>query len=131
MFEMKDEYLVGVELIDLEHTKLFEIAERAYQLYSDNFLADKYDYIIDIIDELRDYTILHFSDEEKYMESISYKRLFSHKIEHSEFIEKISNLNLREIDTNQNETILSILNFLNDWLVNHILYTDKLIAEAN
>ena len=27
MFEMKDEYLVGIEMIDEEHRKLFEIAE--------------------------------------------------------------------------------------------------------
>ena len=54
MFEMKDEYLVGIEMIDEEHRKLFEIAERTYQLLHNDYLSDKYDNISDILQELKD-----------------------------------------------------------------------------
>ena len=39
-----------------------------------------YDNILVILDELRDYTKKHFADEEAYMESIHYKKIFSQKI---------------------------------------------------
>ena len=32
MYELKDEYLVGIESIDNEHRVLFEIADEIYQL---------------------------------------------------------------------------------------------------
>lgn len=130
MFEMKDEFLTGIDMIDDEHRELFRIAQSAMDLYQNEFVADKYDHIVEILEELKAYTVKHFADEEAYMESIHYKRLFSQKIEHNAFIEKLNEYNLDEIDENQNETILDLLNFLNDWLVNHILEQDKLISKG-
>ena len=126
MFEMKEEYYLGISEIDNEHKKLFEIAEEAYALLNDEFVTDKFDYIVKILGDLKDYTIFHFENEEKYMESIEFKKLFSHKIEHQEFIKKLNQLDWEEIEKDQDKAILEILNFLNDWLVNHILFTDKL-----
>lgn len=126
MFEMKEEYYLGVDAMDAEHIKLFEIAEKAFVLLNDQFIFDKFDYIVKIMEELRDYTVVHFSDEEAYMESIQYKKFFSHKIEHQEFIEKINQIDWDEVEKDQEKAILAILEFLNNWLVNHILYTDKL-----
>ena len=128
MYEMKEEYKIGVEQIDEQHKKLFELADKAYMLLKDDFTLDKYDKIVHIIEELKDYTIFHFKSEEEYMESINYKRLFTQKIEHEEFIKKIEAIDLRNIDEKQDESLVKILNFLNDWLTEHILKTDKLIG---
>jgi hemerythrin len=130
MFEMKDEYRIGVPFIDEQHAKLFEIAERAYQLLSNEYIPDKYDGIVTILQELTDYTRMHFADEEAYMESIGYKKMFSQKIDHDEFVHKLEEIDLQKIDDNQEESILNILNYLNDWLVHHILEKDKQIVEA-
>ncbi|ROR26397.1 hemerythrin [Mobilisporobacter senegalensis] len=129
MFEMKDEFLTGIELIDDEHRELFRIAQTAMDLYQDEYVADKYDHIIEILKELKAYAIKHFADEEAYMESIQYKRLFTQKIEHNAFVEKLNEFDLDKIDENQEGAILDLLNFLNDWLVNHILEKDKLISQ--
>lgn len=129
MFEMKDEFLLGVDMIDEEHRKLFDIAKRAYDLMNDEFVSDKFDYVVEILNELTDYTIEHFADEEAYMAEIGYKRIFSHKIEHKEFIDKLHSLDFSSIEENPDQVIFGILNYLNDWLVNHILYTDKLIVK--
>ena len=128
MFEMKEEYKLGVQLIDEQHAKLFEIGRRAYALLKDSYSIDKYDKIITIIEELKTYTIIHFKDEEDYMESINYKRLFTQKIDHSEFIKKINDVNLSKIDQNQDEYIMDILNFIAKWLVEHIIEKDLLIV---
>lgn len=130
MYEMKDEFKTNIQFIDEQHEKLFEIADNAYMLLTDNFTLDKYDKIMDIIDELKDYTKFHFDAEEKYMESINYKKLFSQKVSHEAFIKKLNEFNLKDIDENQDATIRELLKFLNDWLIEHILHNDKLIAEA-
>jgi hemerythrin len=127
MFEMKEKYKTGILLIDTEHEKLFEIGERAYQLLKSPYEMDKYDKIVEVIEELRSYTVYHFKDEENYMESINYKRLFTQKMDHAGFIEKLEGVNLSKVDENQDEAIMAILTFLNDWLVNHILEKDLLI----
>ena len=73
MFEFTDEYKTDIDFVDDEHKKLFEIIERTYDVINNPFLADKYDSIVSIIAELKDYTELHFKDEENYMEKIGYE----------------------------------------------------------
>jgi hemerythrin len=128
MFEMKEEYKLGVAHIDEQHEKLFEIGESAYKLLIDKFSYDKYDKIIGIIEELRKYTIIHFRDEEDYMESISYNKIFIQKVQHSNFIKEINQLDLSKIDDNQDEYIMQILVFLSNWLTNHIVEQDLKIV---
>jgi hemerythrin len=129
MYNFKDEYRTGIESIDLEHQKLFEIADRAYETLMDEFIPDKYDYIVEIINELRDYAATHFRHEEEYMISIRYKRLISQKASHDEFIEKINSYDPSTIDENQKGVILELLDYLNDWLIHHIIGSDKLIGQ--
>ncbi|MDF2819585.1 MAG: iron-binding protein hemerythrin [Clostridiales bacterium] len=130
MFEMKDEYKLGIELIDNEHTRLFEIGEEVYQLLINEDVVDKYDKIVEIIEELKEYTVRHFKHEEEYMASIAYKRLFSQKVEHNDFIAKVEEIDYERIDQNQQEYMMELLSFLNDWLVNHILMQDMLIVQG-
>jgi len=130
MFEMKDEYRLGVSQIDDQHEKLFNLGESAYKLLKDEFSTDKYDKIVSIIKELEEYTIFHFRDEEAYMESIKYRKLLSQKVEHADFIKKVSEIDLRKVDEKQDEYIMEILDFLADWLVNHIIKQDLLIVKG-
>ena len=51
---------VGVIEIDEQHKKLFEIVNRIKALLNDELIFDKYDGIIAIINELKEYTIYHF-----------------------------------------------------------------------
>ena len=129
MYEMKPEYYTGIDFIDEEHAKLFSIANRAYELLMDEFIPDKYDYIVEVINELKDYTQTHFDHEEKYMESIGYKRILSQKVSHDDFIEKLGEYNADNIDENQKDSLLELLEFLTNWLIEHIFKKDKLIAE--
>ncbi|MBN1038671.1 MULTISPECIES: hemerythrin family protein [unclassified Clostridium] len=129
MYEMKEEFKTGIEFIDEQHKKLFEIADKAYNLLTNNFTLDKYDSVVYIIEELKNYTTFHFKSEEEYMDSINYKRRLSQKIAHGKFIEKLNNIDLKIVDENQDESIKEILEFLNTWLTEHILYCDKIIGK--
>ncbi|NBH84985.1 bacteriohemerythrin [bacterium C-53] len=129
MYQITEEYLTGIELIDEEHTHLFELAESAYQLLQEEFLHDKYDQLSDIFRELQDYTEKHFSDEEEYMKSIDYPALFIQRAQHKQFVQKLEEINEAGFEEEQDGKIQEILTFLTDWLYNHILKMDKLIAE--
>jgi len=126
---MKPEYYTGLVEIDEQHTELFRIADEAYTVLKDEFISDKFDNIVAIIGRLKEYAIKHFADEEAYMQSIRYKKFLSHKIEHDDFIEKLEALDFDQMDRNQTETLVSLLEFLSDWLVHHILEKDKLISQ--
>jgi hemerythrin len=130
MYEMKDEYYIGLDAIDLQHKELFHIADEAYLLLKDDFIVDKFDDIVAIIVRLKEYAIKHFEDEEAYMLSIGYKKFLSHKIEHTDFLEKVNSIDFDSMDRNQLEALVDILEFLNDWLIHHILEKDKLISQA-
>jgi hemerythrin len=129
MYEMKPDYYTGIEFIDQEHTKLFAIANEAYELLMNQFIPDKYDYIVRVIENLKDYTKYHFQHEEEYMESKGYKRILSQKVAHNDFIDKLTSFDTDNIDENQKASLLELLDFLNNWLVEHIYKKDKLIAE--
>ncbi|WP_139902200.1 bacteriohemerythrin [Clostridium thermarum] len=130
MFEMKEEYKLGLPHIDEQHARLFEIGEAAYQLLKDKYSIDKYDKIVALIHELSEYTVTHFKAEEEYMQSINYKRYLSHKVDHDDFINKVNSLDLDKIDQNQDEYIMEILNFIASWLVDHIIQKDLLITKT-
>lgn len=129
-YEFTKDYHTGIDFIDEEHAKLFEIANRAYDLLTNQFMTDKYDAIVAVLEELRDYTKYHFNHEEEYMKSINYPKRFSQLHQHTQFINKLESYNLKEIDVNQQEGLLEILDFLALWLQSHIKGMDKKIGEA-
>ena len=75
MYEMKPEYFTGVDFIDREHARLFELAQETYDLLQDTFQY-KTDQITALVSELIDYTRTHFSHEEAYQKEINYPFIY-------------------------------------------------------
>lgn len=129
--EFTDDYLTGIDLVDAEHKELFRIVDKANQLVKSFDSLSGYDNIIQILNELKEYTKDHFGDEEEYMEAIHYEGLSAQKRAHEAFIDKLENIDLNQIDQNPQEYLQELLEFLLGWLINHILYTDKKIPCVN
>lgn len=132
MYQMKPEYFTGIELIDKEHTRLFELAQDTYEVLQDDISQDKSSELVRLVSELIDYTRTHFCDEEAYQKSIQYPYFKEHAAQHRQFEESLASLDLDGLEHDleaQNETVQSLLDFLANWLVNHILKVDKLLAE--
>ena len=53
-YEFTDDYLTGIDFIDNEHRRLFAIANEAHDVLTNEFMADKYNHIVQIMEELRD-----------------------------------------------------------------------------
>ncbi|MDE6920019.1 MAG: bacteriohemerythrin [Lachnospiraceae bacterium] len=128
--EFTDEYLTGIELVDAEHKELFRIVDKANQLVKNFDNLSGYDSILQILNELKEYTKEHFADEEEYMEGIQYEGLSAQKRAHEAFVDKLENISLDQIDANPQENLQELLEFLLGWLINHILYTDKRIPKT-
>lgn len=130
MLEWKDSYSVGIELVDEQHKHLFKLGNSALELIKSDLSLDKSDEIIQLIDDLIQYTKFHFSNEESYMVKISFPLYNSHKKEHDAFIKKINSIDTASLSVNQQKQITDLVGFLLNWILTHILENDKLLTKA-
>ena len=130
MIQWDESYRLGIDTIDEQHKKLFDIAEEAEEMMQLPDYLDKYDEIVNILNELRDYVKYHFEQEEKLLLEIQYKQFFAHKVAHNDFIDYIYSQDLADIDEHQTERGLKLVEMLIDWLVDHVLKRDKEWAQV-
>jgi len=76
------------------------------------------------LDELVDYTKTHVEYEEGLMEQNGYPDFESHRAAHARMIEKVDQV-LEAYRQDQDNAMQQALDFLKDWLINHINGTDK------
>jgi hemerythrin len=131
IFLFSDIYKTGIDFVDQEHQKLFEIIKQANDAVHAHHLHDKYDEIVDIITQLKEYTLMHFTEEESYMEQISYSGIVLQRYAHHSFINRLDEIDLDEMDDNQQEYLEELVEFLMEWLINHIQKMDKKIPKVN
>ena len=130
-FAFTAKYHTGIKEIDEEHSHLFDVIRETNALIHNDLLHDKYDEIIHLLSELREYTQIHFADEEAYMKKIGFPDLDAQIRAHTAFVDKLTNIDLDELDEmddHQQEYLLNLIDFLAGWLVNHILKMDVAIG---
>ena len=88
----KDDYSIGIKTIDEQHKKLIEIAGKLEDMLHTGESLDYYDYIIEAINELKEYTEYHFRYEEEKLKEFNYPELEEHRIQHLYFVNRIGNL---------------------------------------
>ncbi len=124
-----EKYMTGIESIDEEHRGLFEIIGNAYRMIESGImLSDHYDDIMSLLDQLEEYTEVHFAHEEEYMEQTGYPKLEDQRRAHAVFLDRLEEKDLGENLENQQEYLEDLLDFLYAWLGNHILKMDKPIG---
>jgi hemerythrin-like metal-binding protein len=112
---------VQIDSIDEQHKKLIDLINSFYENINQGSNKEK---ISEMIRSLKNYTIFHFSTEEKYMKKFDYPEFNNHKLEHDKFIESVLNFEERY---KSGKLLLSIeiTSFIKDWITNHIMGTDK------
>ncbi len=122
ILKWKNEYSVGVEIIDSEHRQLIEMINKAFDSV-ENMEEDEV--LSELVEEMRRYAMTHFATEEKLMREYGYPEAEEHKKQHNDFmITAASSDNMLSNDNIELEPI-KIFKFLADWLRKHILGTDK------
>jgi len=82
MIEWKEEYSIGISIIDKEHKELIRIMNAAMVAKQH---GDNIDEISKLLKELTTYALKHFSTEESYMIEFNYPEFQYHKEEHHDF----------------------------------------------
>jgi len=119
-FEWSEKYSVNVKEIDEQHKVLVEMINSLHQ----TLLAHKgRESHKTIVDGMVDYANIHFGTEERYMQKFYFNGYQAHNFEHEQFKKKALDLKER-LESDSFVLTLEILNFLRDWLQNHILGTD-------
>jgi hemerythrin len=80
-----------------------------------------------IVNGLIGYTGTHFATEEKYFDQFGYPEADSHKAEHRNFVQKVSEFKAG-FEAGRLGLSIQVMDFLSDWLKGHISGTDKKYA---
>ena len=113
-------YELGHSEIDGQHQKLVDIINDFYNAFA---TAQAHNKIGDIIGELVNYTIFHFTAEEEIFKASTYPDAEEHIQTHKEFVDKLKGYH-QEVKDGNMTTTYDLMTFLRDWLLQHIMGTD-------
>ncbi len=121
LIQWSDDLIIGFELIDKQHKVLVDMIN---ELYDAMMEIKGQEVLSKIVNRMVEYAAIHFMVEEKWMTAFTYEGYAEHKKIHDDFSQKALTL---KNDMSQSGFVLSleVLNFLREWLVNHIMGTDR------
>lgn len=125
MITWKNDYSVKYDGIDEQHKKLISIIQEVEAEIS----SQEYHFtgLITVVNELDDYIKDHLAYEEAMMKKYAYPGADKHLLEHNELRYKILSINYDNIPESK-EFFLDTYTYLSNWLINHILKTDKALG---
>jgi hemerythrin len=124
MFEWKPEYAVGIGSVDAQHQMLFSIGRELYAAMSTGQGRSS---LGRILDRLVQYTTVHFAHEERLMQMHAYPSFAKHKAEHDALVRKVQDF-VAEFNKGHATMAVEVLNFIKDWLEEHIKGQDQAYA---
>lgn len=120
--EWSDRFSIGVAVFDDEHKKLIAIINSLHEALSSG-IADAD--LKRISDNLVEYTLMHFRHEEMYFDDWAYPEAEAHTALHSRLREQVFNFRRQIQEKNSRELGLDMMEFLRQWLSEHILVEDR------
>jgi hemerythrin len=121
LFLWKEAYSVHVREFDDQHRKLIDLINTLH----DAMAAGKGTQSLGpILNQLAEYTVYHFTSEEKAMQTHNYPGYLAHKMEHERLAARVIEIQTQFQDREVTLT-LGVMKFLQEWLVTHIQGTDQ------
>jgi hemerythrin-like metal-binding protein len=129
LLEWGPSLVTGVEAIDEQHKMLVDMLNEAnlrMRSHIDRSVTE------DIVRDLMSYALYHFETEEELMLDHGYSQgspedASKHLSEHRDFSRTVGSVQ-QDLIAGKPITREALLGFLNNWLVNHIMHTDKRLA---
>lgn len=112
---------VGVTALDDQHKVLVESLN---ELHAAMMRGDAKESTGPLLAKLLDYTRRHFSAEEAFLTRTNYPKFADHCKEHKDLTRKVEEFATR-YERGELSINVHLLNFLRDWLTNHIQKEDK------
>jgi methyl-accepting chemotaxis protein/hemerythrin len=111
----------GIDAIDQQHHHLVDLVNKLH--HAMRVRAGK-SVLGATLAELAQYTVEHFKDEERMMEEAGYPKLDAHKREHEKLVAQVVDFQ-KQFESGSVTITLDLMNFLSDWLINHIKGVDR------
>lgn len=116
---------VGVVSIDEQHKKLVSLLNQLH----DGMLSGKgRDALGAVLKGLIDYTRTHFKYEEDLFARTGYPDAASHKRDHTDLVQRVIEIQQKYNTSGPSALTIPVMNFLKDWLTNHIQGSDRRYA---
>ena len=121
-----DEYSLGLKVIDKQHQLLVNLINRMHEVVT---LSDDTErsQVRHIFAELSDYMDSHFKTEDELLKIYNFPEIHSHRQQHNKIAMQLLDLQLSFSKGNR-KISLELLEFLNNWFINHILVSDQKYA---
>lgn len=126
-FSLDDGLKVWNSFIDSDHQRFADLLNEFHHAMT---RGDGMEILGKVLNELILYTREHFKREEDYMRSIQYAGFDRHKEEHEKLIKDLLILQARFL-TGDGVVAVQVSSFLRNWLVNHIMETDKKLVSTS
>jgi hemerythrin len=124
-FRWTERYSVHIAALDRQHQRLFDTINElndALATGEGSTVADP------VLKKLVDYALYHFAAEEALMTEHNFPGVFTHRMEHGKFAQSVTKL-LDGYRAGKPGVPVSLLLFLQTWLKEHILVTDKAYSD--
>lgn len=121
LFVWNSMYELGIDRIDEQHKKWLTIMNK---LYSSFVKKEAKDTILAIITEMEDYTVYHFSTEERYFKQFGFTQEATHVRKHEDFKLELKNFR-QDYEKNAASLTYKVMTFMQKWLREHIMKSDK------
>jgi len=116
-----DKYSVDISIIDEEHKEFIDIINKAVAIKENNGNQEE---VREVLYKMIKHALKHFATEETYMKKFNFPEFQLHRNEHLDFTNKTFD-NLNKIIMGDYQVANEILEYLKQWLVNHIHGTDR------
>ena len=116
---------VKVKEIDEQHQKLVALVNTLHDAMKEGRGKDV---MKKVLGELTDYTVYHFTAEEKLFQKYAYPKYPDQKREHDKLTAQVLELK-KKADSGASVITMEVMNFLKDWLSSHIMGADKMGGE--
>lgn len=121
MMQWTDDLSTNIREIDEQHIRLINLINALHKAMS---AGKGKDALAKILDDLKEYTVFHFSNEESLFEEHHYPQEDGHMTAHKMFVDKIIDFEGKILSGKASVT-MEVLEFLKDWLVKHIKGVDQ------
>ncbi len=110
---------VGLDVIDNQHRRILDYINEVNSAMHDH----NREKVGEVIDQMVDYTVTHFTFEEELMARAGYKLMPEHKAVHQAFTRQMHDYKKRFVAGE--DVTRELLSALRIWLTNHIKRDDK------
>ncbi|MDR2925441.1 MAG: bacteriohemerythrin [Azoarcus sp.] len=122
--QWSDHFSVGIPEIDEQHKTLFNLIDKIHTAILERKGTAA---CAEVLDELVDYTRIHFGLEQSLMHMGKYPEYDAHCVLHRELVTEVESLQSK-IHSGQAAISFELLHFLRTWLTKHILGEDMKYA---